>query len=49
MTDIYKIPGVYQHTSGIFYDVVSGDFNLALDSSEKVRHIDLLVDHGTEL
>lgn len=22
---------------------------LALDSSEKVRHIDLLVDHGTEL
>lgn len=45
----------YVKKSPEYSDVLRGFFMtlfqaiLALDSSEKVRHVDLLVDHGTEL
>lgn len=48
-------PNAYVQKSPEYIRILRGFFMtlfqaiLALDSSEKVRHVDLLVDHGTEL
>lgn len=55
MKHIINIFIEYVKKSPEYSDVLRGFFMtlfqaiLALDSSEKVRHVDFLVDHGTEL